>query len=34
MSELTVAGASRIELGPLSVPETEALAASVLGGRS
>jgi DNA-binding CsgD family transcriptional regulator len=33
MSELTVAGASRIELGPLSVPETEALAGSLLGAR-
>ena len=32
LSELTVAGASRIELGPLSVSDTEALAASLLGG--
>ncbi len=32
ISELTVAGASRIELGPLSASDTEALAASVLGG--
>ena len=32
LSELTAAGASRIELGPLSVSDTEALAASLLGG--
>src|ERR1700722_16782433 len=32
MSELTAAGASRIELGPLSTFDIEALAASLLGG--
>ncbi len=33
MSDLAAAGASRIELGPLSMSDTEALAADLLGGQ-